>query len=187
MVASAVLVATLLVTASSGSQLPPPEAWARADAATKRLLPSAFPDLPEPLRLELLRRGCTIPQLHSGGPPHNVVRGAFRAAGQVDVAVLCSRERRSVILVFWSSDPADASEIGAQADADYLQVVAPGQIGFSRAINTATPDYIIRHQRNGDPPLASVTHDGINDAFVEKASGVWYRHQGKWLRLSGSN
>jgi hypothetical protein len=187
MVAPAVLIATLLSTASFASQLPPPDDWARADEATTRLLPSAFPDLPEPVRLELLRRGCTIPQVFSGGPPHNVIRGTFRAAGQSDVAVLCSRERTSVILVFWSGDPTNASEIGAQADADYLQIVAPGQIGFSRAIASATPEYIVRHQQDGDPPLATVEHDGIIDMFVEKASVVWYHHERKWLRLSGSN
>jgi hypothetical protein len=36
--------------------------WVKADLATTRLLPSAFPELPSPIQKELERRGCTIPQ-----------------------------------------------------------------------------------------------------------------------------
>jgi hypothetical protein len=68
-----------------------------------------------------------------------------------------------------------------------VQIVAPGRIGFSRAINTAAPEYIIRRRREGDPPPASVTHDGIDEAFVEKGSVVWYRYHGKWLGMAGSS
>ena len=88
-----------------GAQLPAPEGWSRADVATRRLAPSAFADLPEALRAELDRRGCTIPQLNTEGRPHNVIRGAFRTPGERDVAVLCSRARTSAILVFWAGDP----------------------------------------------------------------------------------
>jgi hypothetical protein len=34
------------------------------------------------------------------------------------------------------------------------------------------------------PPL---THAGINDAFVGKASVVWYWPEGKWRELTGAN
>jgi hypothetical protein len=37
------------------------------------------------------------------------------------------------------------------------------------------------------PRMLQVTHTGINDAFVEKASVVWYWHTGKWLQLTASN
>jgi hypothetical protein len=170
------------------AQLPPPEAWARADAATRRLAPSEFSDLPQPVRAELDRRGCSIPQAYTGGPPHNVVRGAFRSAGQHDVAVLCSRARTSAILIFWGGDPRSASEIAAQPDANFLQEVAPGRIGFSRAIAAASPESIRqRSRRYADPLPPSVAHDGIHDAFIEKASVVWYWHEGKWLQLAGAN
>jgi hypothetical protein len=32
-----------------------------------------------------------------------------------------------------------------------------------------------------------VRHDGIDDAFVEKASAVWYLRQGKWVQLAGTD
>ena len=171
-----------------GAQLPAPEGWSRADVATRRLAPSAFADLPEALRAELDRRGCAIPQLNTEGRPHNVIRGAFRTPGERDVAVLCSRARTSAILVFWAGDPRRASEIAAKPDAGFLQVVAPGRIGFSRAIGVASPEYIrARARQYGGALPASLTHDGINDAFVEKGSVVWYWRDGTWLQLTGAN
>ena len=170
------------------TQVPSPEAWSQADTATRRLPPSEFSTLPNAVRTELDRRGCTIPQVYTGGRPHNVVRGAFRRAGQVDVAVLCSRARTSAILVFRAGDPHDIEEIAARPDADFLQVIAPGRIGFSRAIGVASPDYIRERSRQyGGPLPPSLAHDGINDAFVEKASVVWYWHEGRWLQLTGAD
>jgi hypothetical protein len=172
----------------SGIQLPAPDAWSQADAATQRLNPSELPGLPELLRVDLQRRGCTIPQVYTGGPPHNAIRGAFGGVAPVDWAVLCSRERVSTVIIFWSGDSRRVSEIGTRPDAEFLQVVAPGRIGFSRAISVASADSIREHHRRyggPDPPL--LTHGGIDDAFVGKASIVWYWHQGKWLQLTGAD
>jgi len=172
----------------SGFQLPAPEEWSRADAATHRLSPSEFPELPKPLVADLQRRGCAIPQVYTGGRPHNVIRGAFDGVAPVDWAVLCSRERVSTILVFQAGDPRRVTEIATRPDAEFLQVVAPGRIGFSRAISVAPADLIrARHRRSGSHEPPSLTHAGIDDAFVEKASVVWYRHQGKWLQLTGTD
>jgi hypothetical protein len=80
------------------------------------------------------------------------------------------------------------SQLAARPDADFLQVVAPGEIGFSRAIAVASPDFIREHhERYGGTTPPPLIHAGINDAFVEKASVVWYRHQGKWLQLTGAD
>ena len=180
-------IATMMCAAGLlAAQLPSPEAWSRADAATKRVAPSEFSDVSQPVRVELQRRGCTIPQVYTGGPLHNVIRGALRAAGQLDVAVLCSRQRTSAILVFWGGDAGNVSEIAARADANFLQVVGPDRIGFSRAIRIASPSYIGHHQRGG-AVRDSFAHDGIDDVFVEKASVVCYWREGKWLQLSGAN
>jgi hypothetical protein len=171
------------------AQLPSPADWAKADVETRRLDPSAFPDLPDPVRAELLRRGCTIPQVYADGRPHNIVRGAFRNAGQTDVAVLCSRGRSSAILVMQDGDPGNVSEIAPKQDADFLQLIGPGKVGFSREISLASPEYIReQHRRHGGPaPPQQLTHAGIDDAFIEKASVVWYWHQGKWLQLTGTD
>ena len=179
----------LLAAAFLVAQMPSPPEWAQADAETRRLAPSSFSDLPQPVRAELDRRGCTIPQTYTGGgPPHNVVRGAFRTAGRLDVAVLCSRARTSAILVFWDGNPGSVSEIASRPDADFLQLVSPGRIGFSRAISVASPAYIRERSRRYAGPLPpSPAHDGLDDAFAEKASVVWYWHDGKWKQLAGAD
>jgi hypothetical protein len=165
-----------------------PEAWSEADVATRRLNPSAFPDLPDRLRAELQRWGCTIPQVYTGGARHNVIRGGFRDDARVDWAVLCSRGRISTIVVFWGGDPTSVSELASRPDSEFLQVVAPGRIGFSRAISVASPEYIReRYRRYGGAEPPSLTHAGIDDRFVEKASVVWYWHRGKWLQLTGAD
>ena len=185
---SAGFVLVVMAAAWVAGQLPSPEAWSQADTATRRLAPAAFSTLPQSVRAELNRRGCSIPQVYTGGAPHNVVRGAFRRAGQEDVAVLCSRARTSAILVFAAGDPRNVEEIAARPDADFLQVVAPGRIGFSRAIGVASPAFIRERSRQyGGPLPPSLVHEGINDAFVEKASVVWYWREGRWLQLTGSD
>lgn len=186
----AVLVGSLLCSLSSlvEAQLPPPEVWLQADVATSRLEPGRFPGIPESVKSELRSLGCTIPQVFTGGRPHNVIRGNFQRRNQIDWAVLCSRDRTSSILVFWGGDVRAVSEFGARPDADFLQVVAPGRIGFSRAISVVSPgDLRKHHERRGGPEPLPLTHAGIEDAFVEKASVVWYWHHGKWFQLAGAD
>jgi hypothetical protein len=186
----AVIFAILLVhllTGRPGDQIPAGDVWSRADAQTARLSPAAFPQLSAAIRTELHRRGCTVPQAYTGGAPHNVIRGAFRTPGVIDVAVLCSRGRTSGIVVFWGADPRQASELAVQSDAVRLQVVGPDRIGYSRLIKTASQRFMRgQHQRhNIVAPL--VEHDGIDDAFLEKGSMVWCWREGKWIQLAGTD
>jgi hypothetical protein len=178
------LAASLAVAAGAP---PAPAAWDhQADAAIRRLNPSDFQDLPAAVRDELDRRGCTIPQVHGEARPHNVVRGAFRSGRRTDIAVLCSRDGASGILVFWGSDFRTSTEIARRADEESLQVAATGEAGYAREIVTASPDFIRRqHERYGGAKPPALSHDGINDLFVGKASVVWYLHDGKWLRVAG--
>ena len=171
-----------------GAQLPPAHEWATADVATRRLSPDDFRELPQLVRAELRRRGCTVPQMYAAGRRHNVIRSQFNDGAEADWAVLCSRQRQSSILVFWEGGPADIDEIAHGPDLQFLQIVAPGQIRFSREISVATADYILeRHKRYGGPKPPALTHAGINDVFVDKASLVWYWHRGKWLHLTGAD
>ncbi|MGH9159190.1 MAG: hypothetical protein ACRD2X_04305 [Vicinamibacteraceae bacterium] len=168
----------------------PPQEWDRADLATVRLLPSTFAHLPGKVRVELERRGCTIPQTFLGGSPHNVVRGRFTAHEQLDWAILCSVNRSSSILVFRGGSPSEVAEIATSPDAAYLQVISElAEIGFSRAIGTVDAKYIREHHQEygGPEPPTVLDHEGIDDAFAEKASVVWYWHHGRWLRLTGAD
>lgn len=179
----AALVAVALPTGPAVSQH-----WEQADAATVRLKPAEFASLPSQVRQELERRGCVVPQSYSQSEPHNVVRGRFTSGAQMDTAVLCSKERASSILVFRGGSTATVAELATRRDADFLQVVADGVIGYSRALGIADPTYIQEHHRRyGGPTPPSLDHDGINDIFAGKASVVWYWCGGRWLQLQGAD
>src|SRR5262245_32758643 len=126
--------------------------WDKANREMVRLAPSRFKELPKPLVQELERRRCTIPQAWSAREPHNVVRGEFVKKGQIDWAVLWSQNMVSSILVFAGGSPADPIKLAEGPDRNILQVVAPGQIGYSRMISPAGSKYILDHYRaHGGP------------------------------------
>ena len=154
----------------------------QAEPMIRQLPPSAFPDLPAKLRKRLQDRSCTIPQVFGISEPHNVIRGQFTRKGQTDWAVLCSKDGKSSILVFWGKPTRCPSELALAEDNGFLQP------GYSRQIVMVDKDYIIDHYKSyGGPVPPPLDHQGINDAFVEKASEVHYCYQGKWLRLTGAD
>ena len=163
--------------------------WQSADEATIRLKPAVFSQLPKSIILYLQKRGCTVPQIFGESKPHNVIRGQFAKAGQIDWAVLCSRNRHSAILVFWSGSTKSVAEIAGADDRDYLQTLSEGgAAGFSRAIEVVDKDYILEHYRAyGGKKPPQIRHQGINDAFVEKASSVHYFYRKRWLELHGAD
>jgi hypothetical protein len=163
--------------------------WAAADSATLRLPPAAFPRLPKSIVQYLHGRGCTIPQTYLSSEPHNVISGEFARRGQTDWAVLCSRSGESSILVFWRGSTKSVAELAKAPDRGFLQTTTEGgKIGFSRMIEAVGKDYIVSHSeaygRSKPPPVA---HQGIDDAYVEKASVVRYYYRGKWLKLKGAD
>jgi hypothetical protein len=163
--------------------------WELADVATVRLEPRAFSILPKNIVEHLERRGCTIPQAFNDSKPHNVVQGQFRKAGQVDWAVLCSEGRVSSVLVFWKGGTSRVGEIASGKDQGFLQQMGDGKIGFSRTISVADGEYIRRQYKSygGRKPPRSISHQGINDAFLEKASTVRYFYSDRWLELRGAD
>ena len=163
--------------------------WGRADQATVRLSPSTFPILPSAVRTELEHRGCTIPQPY-GELVHemNVVSGKFESIRETDWAVLCSRQKKSVIVLFHGGRSNDVEQIAEEPDLNYLQVISgDGKIGYSRQLAVATPKEIRQHFLERKHSPQKIDHDGIEDTFVEKASIVWYHSSGKWIRLSGAD
>ncbi len=117
-----------------------------------------------------------------------MVRGRFTNAADTDVAILCSTGQASRILVFRSGDVSQVAELAHQPDDGYHQRVDGRSVGFSRALGVATPRYIQEHyEAYGGTKPPPLDHDGINDMFVEKASIVWYWHEGRWLQLQGAD
>ena len=161
--------------------------WLRADEQTVRLKPNAFPNLPSGVRSELEHRGCTIPQPSGAGQPRNVASGSFVTAGQTDWAVLCSRNRRSAILVFRGGHPDQVDELAGEADSQYLQVISrDNKIGYSRTLVSVSLRML--HSRAAkEAGVKEIDHDGIENAFVEKGSTLWYWSGAKWLKLSGGD
>ncbi len=165
--------------------------WQIADERVVRLKPAVFSDLPRSIVSYLEARSCTVPQTFGESKPHNVIRGEFAKSGQFDWAVLCSRNRVSAILVFWNGSTKSVAEIAHADDRNFLQTGA-GDDGskaiFSRAIDVVDKDYILEHYREyGGRKPPPIKHQGINDAYVEKASSVHYFYRKRWLELQGAD
>jgi hypothetical protein len=160
--------------------------WLRADDQTVRLKPSAFPNMPAPVRVELESRGCTIPQPAGADHPQNAVSGSFISAGHTDWAVLCSRNKRSAILIFQTGKADDVDELGDASDMNYLQVVSgDNKIGYSRLIRSLSPISLRNRVTKGAG--VTVEHDGIEDVFIEKGSTISYWSGAKWIKLPGGD
>ena len=116
------------------------------------------------------------------------MKGEFAKPGQTDWAVLCSVGGISSILVFWNSSEVNSAEIEKMKDIDRLQSWVNDRMVYSRAITPVGRKYIMEHYNAYDrvkPP--PIDHQGIDDAFVGKASVVLYFYQGKWLHLTGAD
>jgi hypothetical protein len=172
------------------AQLPedPKRQFDEAERRIVRLPPAAFSELPGKVVAELQRRGCTIPQQVFTKKPHNVVKGEFAKPGQTDWAVLCSVKGVSSIVVFWNGSKKNPASFAGLEDRIFLQSISPDQIGFSRGIAPVGREFIMDHYKayggTKPPPL---DHQGIDDAFIEKASVTWYFYGGNWLKLTGSD
>jgi hypothetical protein len=162
--------------------------FAESEKRIVRLPPSAFRELPANLVRELQRRRCTVPQSVQTKKPHNVIKGSFAKQGQTDWAVLCSARGVSSILVFWGGSETKPAVLAPSEDGGYLQGTSATDIGYSRQILPVGKRWIMVHYRAyGGPKPPPIRHQGIDDAFVEKASCTLYFHAGKWIGLAGAD
>jgi len=161
-------------------------------AEIRRLPPSVFTMLPPTIRHALETRSCTIPQSYDNATLHNVISGEFINKGQQDWAVLCSRNGSSSILVFLSGSANKILKLDTSRDDEWFQSIGSGQYGFSRLIMVASKEQIEGYndyakEFTDEPDLPLLTHDGIDQFFVNKASTVRYYYKGQWLNLSGAD
>jgi len=181
----ATLVAALILVITFGSPLGGQD-WDQANSDTRRLEPPSFPQLPPAITENLRQRGCTVPQPSTSTRPVGVIRGHFTSTDRFDWAVLCSVARVSRVLVFRGGSVTVVDEFAQFPDATFLQVVGPGNaVGFSRAIGVASPSHIRSHGKQ--TVVARVDHDGIEDAFIQKGSTIWYWFGGEWHELPGAD
>ena len=167
------------------------DAWAEADIAVHRAAPADIGVLPGEVRTELERRGCRIPQPFNAKRLENFAQGSFLARKAKDWAVLCSVGRVSRVLVFPGGSSEEVHEVpgSRRKDFEYLQATGGGAIGFSRRITAITPSAAHRYQRAYAPKndRVKLRHDGIEDAFVDKASEVLYFDGDRWMRAQGAD
>jgi hypothetical protein len=172
---------------AGGTQAPASTDWEAADKQTARLAPSAFPALYE-RREELSRRGCGIPQSFLLSGPHNVIVGAFTGSERTDIAILCSANGGSSILVFRRGSAAPVAELGRQPDRNYLEVIdGRGTIAFGRVIMPVDANTVRRYTEGRGDVTPAYVHAGIADAFVGKGSVVWYWDGRRWVEIPGAN
>jgi hypothetical protein len=133
--------------------------------------------------------GCTVPQAYATTIPHNVIRGRFTSSDRTDVAVLCSRNHVSSILVFPAGMTSSVSELAPEPDVNLLRIIVPEALVFARAIGVANANFIRKHDdRFAGPKPAQIDHEGINDeVVVAGGSVVWYWYDGGWLKLPGND
>lgn len=152
--------------------------------------PSTFAELPIEVTVDLKRRGCRIPQQGDTAEKTNVIHGMFAKVGQLDWAVLCSVDGVSRILVYWNGSEQNPAEIAKFDDRIYLDLEkgAAGNSLFLRMITPASKKLILKHYHAyGGPAPPTLDHQGIDDAFIGKASVTWYFYDKKWMKLTGAD
>ena len=162
--------------------------WEKAENSIKRLSASDFPELPLDVKRKIEAKGCNIPQAFVSQKPHNVIKGNFASNDSQDWALLCSKNGKSTIFVIWGGKQACPSEIAASDDKTFLQTIDEKNIGYSRVLAVSVKDEILKHQKSyGGMLPPKLDHQGISDAFAEKASQIHFCEKGKWLALSGAD
>jgi hypothetical protein len=185
------VVALLILTPASGQT--PEKGERKSDSPDRevvRLSPTAFPELPQDLARELVRRGCTIPQ--PSPQRRNVIRGHFAKAGSDDWAVLCYRRKTktTTLLVFWNGSAENPTQlIRGPYSGPYDDFVPSGDYGvmFEWFIRPVGRKFILGHyQGYGGPKPPPIDHEGI-ESGGDSASIVLYYYRGRWLKLQGAD
>jgi hypothetical protein len=148
--------------------------------------PEQLRGIPNNIVTELKKLNCLIPQ---GILDHtNAIEGEFAIKGQKDWAVLCSINGISHIHIFWGGIKKCSSVIAEMPDEMYFYEQSSGVWEYDRGLGKVGEEFIIEHyEAYGGPKPPPITHDAIDDRWLEKASVVHYCHQGKWLKLTGAD
>jgi len=181
-----------LLLAFSTQPEPSPSVTRAQAAKASRFSPREFPGLPVQIADDLESRGCSIPQSYIGPKPHNAIQGRFHRPGQTDCAILCSRNGESSILVYSGCSAGKVEEVGGGwKELLNFETLDHGDllVGFHRKIVPVGAPFITEHYEfyGCGPKPPPIDHEGINDAYVEKASVVHYWHAGEWLKLPGAD
>jgi hypothetical protein len=171
-------------------QLPrtPPQVPAPEDLPGIYRSPLSFAELPADIASLLDVSGCLIPRSLDG--ESNVITGELAAAGQQDIAVICSVDGVSEIRIFWggsaSCPPLD------ETSPDWALLYKAAEWEYFWGIAIASPAHIRNYYDKyaEECPLQDLPvmmHDGLEHIFGEEGSANLYCHDGQWLRLCGAD
>jgi hypothetical protein len=158
----------------------------KADKNTIRLVPEAFPELPDPIVRDLQKRRCSIPQPWKSSRPSNVVSGEFKNSGQTDWAILCSVKRKSTVLVYWGALVDQVEEIPGTkiSDRKWIKGVAENKVGFSRLITLTNDGFLYDHHEHfPQAAISYVNSNGIVGDYSAQKSTVHYWHENQWVGM----
>jgi hypothetical protein len=148
--------------------------------------PDQLRGVPTNIVIELKRLNCLIPQ---GILDHtNAIEGEFALKGQKDWAVLCSTNEKSHIHIFWGGPNKCPSAFAERSDKYYFYKQSNGDWEYYRGLGKVGKKFIVEHYKAyGGPKPPPITHDAIDDRWLEKGSVVHYCHQGEWVELTGAD
>jgi hypothetical protein len=158
----------------------------------KERAPESIQQLPMEVSRDLVKRQCLIPKYvgEVGTQDDAYTTGHFRSASSVDYAVVCHIPARKVqsVLVYSNAKGAWNGEIIARGTFD----PAPhAEDKCEATVGVATSKDILDHARAYAPEelkqLPRLDHNGVGVGICEKASIIYYFHQGKWLQLQGAD
>ena len=162
--------------------------WRAAAENVVRLEPVQFSFLSKPTIALLEQLGCKIPQHAFSKEPNNLITGQFLKRGQIDVALLCERGQTTTLLLLPSMGKGKPMPMAVSSVEGYLQVLGPDEIGFSWGIGKVQLKKFMRaSEEAGCKWRSDYPPHGIADAFIEKASTVWYRSHSGWQGCQGSD
>ena len=162
----------------------------KADKNTIRLVPEAFPELPDPIVRDLKKRRCSVPQPWESSRPSNVVSGEFKVPGQTDWAILCSVKGQSVILVYWAGLVDQVEEIPGTyfSDRKWIKGVAENKVGFSRLLTLTDDGFLFDHyQYYPQAAINFVNSNGIVGDYFSQTPTVHYWHENQWVAMKVTN
>jgi hypothetical protein len=148
--------------------------------------PDQLKGLPTNIIVELKKLDCVIPQ---GILDHtNAIDGEFAIKGQKDWAVLCSTNGKAHIHIFWGGPEKCPSFIAERSDEDFIYKQSNGDWEYFRGLGKVDKKFILDHyEAYGGTKPPPITHDAIDDRWLEKGSVVHYCHQGQWIELTGAD
>ena len=153
--------------------------------------PESIQQLPMGIRRDLVKRQCLVPKYK--GDTRNedsaYTMSHFRFGISVDYAVICHLPARKVqeVLVYSNPEGVWNGEVIDRGTFD----PAPHGYKCEARVGVATPEFILNHAQAYAPEelksLPQLDHNGVDVDVCEKASVVYFFHQGKWLQLQGAD